>query len=261
MRILAVGDIVGRPGRRAVAALLPSLRRELGLDLIVANAENAAGGVGITAEIGQELLSEGIDLLTMGNHAWGKREAYDFLDDEPRIIRPANYPNGAPGRGYTVIKSRSGVPVGLANVGGRVFFVNDLDCPFRSALRMVEELRGLAKVILFDFHAEATSEKVAMGHYLDGLVSAVFGTHTHVQTSDAKVLPGGTAYITDIGMTGPVDSVIGMKKEIVIERFLSQLPSKFEVATGAATLSGAVFDIDESTGRARGAQAISVAEA
>lgn len=260
MRILAIGDIVGRPGRRAVATLLPSLRKEYDLDLVVANAENAAGGIGITPEIGQELLSEGIDILTMGNHAWGKREAYDFLDDEPRIIRPANYPNGAPGRGHTTVKSRSGVPVGVINIGGRVFFPNDLDCPFRGALEIIEDLRRTVKVTLVDFHAEATSEKVAMGHYLDGLASAVFGTHTHVQTSDATVLPGGTAYITDLGMTGPHDSVIGIKKEIVLERFLTQLPSKFEVATGPAALLGALFDIDQTTGLARSAQAVAVPE-
>lgn len=260
MKILVIGDIVGRPGRRAVASLLPTLRKELDLDLIVANAENAAGGVGITAEIGQELLGLGIDLLTMGNHAWGKREAYDFLDDEPRIIRPANYPNGAPGRGFTVVKSRSGVPVGVVNIGGRVFFPNDLDCPFRCALEIAEELRRTVKVVLVDIHAEATSEKVALGHYLDGLASAVFGTHTHVQTADACVLPGGTGYITDLGMTGPVDSVIGIKKEIVIERFLSQLPSKFEVATGAAALRGAALDIDETSGQARSVRAVSIVE-
>ncbi len=243
-----------------MASLLPALRKELDLDLIVANAENAAGGVGITAEIGQELLRLGIDLLTMGNHAWGKREAYDFLDDEPRIIRPANYPNGAPGRGFTVVKSRSGIPVGVVNIGGRVFFPTDLNCPFRRALEITEELRRTLKIVLVDFHAEATSEKVALGHYLDGLASVVFGTHTHVQTSDARVLPGGTGYITDLGMTGPVDSVIGIKKEIVIERFLSQLPSKFEVATGAAVLQGAALDIDESSGQARSVRAVSVAE-
>lgn len=260
MRVLAVGDIVGRPGRRAVATFLPSLQKTFSLDLVVANAENAAGGVGITPGIGQELLQTGIDLLTMGNHAWGKKEAYDFLDAEPRIIRPANYPDGAPGRGYTTVKSKAGIPVGVANLGGRVFFVNDLDCPFRCATRVVEELHRTAKVILVDFHAEATSEKVSLGHYLDGLVSAVFGTHTHVQTADARVLPGGTAYITDLGMTGPVDSVIGIDKTIVIERFLTQLPSKFEVAGGPACLSGAVFDLDEDTGRARAVETVYVRE-
>jgi len=260
MRVLAIGDIVGRPGRRILASRLPALRKELDVDFIVANAENAAGGVGITADIGQELLALGIDLLTMGNHAWGKREAYEFLDNEPRIIRPANYPDGAPGRGWTVVRSRSGVPVGVGNLGGRVFFLSGLDCPFRTALTMVEEMGKTAKVILVDFHAEATSEKVAMGHHLDGRVSAVFGTHTHVQTADARVLPGGTAYITDLGMTGPVDSVIGIKKDIVIERFLTQLPSRFEVATGPAMLCGALFDIDESCGRALSTRAVCVSE-
>ena len=202
----------------------------------------------------------GIDLLTMGNHAWGKREAYEFLDAEPRVIRPANYPEGAPGRGFTTVRSRGGVPVGVVNIGGRVFFPNDLDCPFRKAMEIVEELRRTLKVVLVDFHAEATSEKVALGHYLDGLASAVFGTHTHVQTSDARVLPGGTAYITDLGMTGPIDSVIGIKKEIVLERFLTQLPSRFEVASGPAVLMGAVFDIDDTTGLARDCRAVQFSE-
>ncbi|MCL6549287.1 MAG: YmdB family metallophosphoesterase [Alicyclobacillus sp.] len=234
--------------------------KDLDCDLVIANAENAASGMGITAAVGQELLELGIDVLTMGNHVWAKREAYDYLDSEPRIIRPANYPEGAPGRGYTVVRSRSGVPVGVGNVGGRVFSANDLECPFRRAREIAEELGRSAKVTVIDFHAEATSEKVALGHYLDGLVSAVFGTHTHVPTADATVLPGGTAYVTDIGMTGPVDSVIGIKKDIVIERFLTQLPSRFEVAPGPVMLSGAVFDIDETTGKARDARLISVQE-
>ncbi len=258
MRILAIGDIVGRPGRRAVSSLLPTLQKQLALDFIIANAENAAGGIGITAEIGRELLALGIDLLTMGNHAWGKRESYDYLDDEPRIIRPVNYPQGAPGRGLAVLKARSGVPVGVASLGGRVFAQNSLDDPFRAGQAVVEEFRrSSVKVTVIDFHAEATSEKVALGHFLDGQVSVVFGTHTHVQTADARILPGGTGYITDLGMTGPPDSVIGIKKEIVIERFLSQLPSRFEVAAGPAVLSGAVFDVDEATGLCRAVEAVS----
>jgi len=260
MRILAVGDIVGRPGRRAVATFLPGLVKDNHCELVIANAENAAGGMGITAGVGQELLDLGIDVLTMGNHAWAKREAYDYLDSEPRVIRPANYPEGAPGRGFTVVRSRSGVPVGIGNVGGRVFSVNDLECPFRCARAMADELGQAARVILMDFHAEATSEKVALGHYLDGRVSAVFGTHTHVPTADATVLPGGTAYVTDIGMTGPIDSVIGVRKDIVIERFLTQLPSRFEVASGPAMLSGVIFDIDETTGRATDVCLVSVRE-
>ncbi len=260
MKILAIGDVYGRPGRRAVASLLPGLRKEFDLDFVVANVENAAGGVGVTAAIGQELLSLGIDVLTSGNHVWAKREVYDYLDSEPRVIRPANYPEGAPGRGSVLLKTRSGVPVGVANLSGRVFLVNGLECPFRSALALVRELRQSTEVVLVDFHAEATSEKVALGHFLDGLASAVFGTHTHVQTSDARVLPNGTAYITDLGMTGPVDSVIGVEKSIVIESFLSQLPARFEVAAGPASLQGAVFDIDETTGRARSVAAVHVRE-
>lgn len=260
MRVLAVGDIVGRPGRRALSALLPPLCKEHVVDFVVANGENAAGGIGITAEIGSELFGKGIDVLTMGNHVWGKKEAYGYLDAEPRLVRPANYPEGAPGRGWTVVRSRSGVPVGVINLGGRVFNQSDLDCPFRAALRAVDELSPVARVLLVDFHAEATSEKIALGHLLDGRVSAVFGTHTHVLTFDARVLPGGTAYITDLGMTGPVDSVIGIKKEIVIERFMSQLPAKFEVAQGTACLSGALFDIDETTGLARRAAPVHLTE-
>lgn len=256
MRVLAVGDIVGRPGRRAMAALLPGLRKDLGLDFVVANGENAAGGIGITPTVGQELLGLGVDLLTMGNHTWGKREAYEFLDSEPRIVRPANYPEGSPGRGWTVVRSRAGVPVGVLNLGGRVYADAHLDCPFRAASRILEEMDGQTRVVLVDFHGEATSEKVAMGHYLDGRASAVFGTHTHVLTADAKILPGGTAYLTDLGMTGPADSVIGIRKDIVIEKFLSQMPVRFEVASGPVELCGAVFDVDEATGRARSVEVI-----
>ncbi|HCJ09560.1 MAG TPA: TIGR00282 family metallophosphoesterase [Clostridiales bacterium] len=260
MRILAIGDIVGRPGRRAVAAYLPELRRRLAPDFILANAENAAGGIGITKDTGLELLELGIDLLTMGNHAWGKKEAYAFLEEEARVIRPANYPEGAPGRGWAVHRSRSGVPVAVMNLGGRVFFTTDLDCPFRTAERVLEAIGDGARVVLVDFHAEATSEKIALAHFLDGRVSAVFGTHTHVQTADARVLPGGTAFMTDLGMTGPRDSVIGIKKKIVIERFLTQLPSKFEVASGPTELCGALFDIDEATGLARSVEPVRVAD-
>lgn len=256
MRILAVGDIVGRPGRRAMASLLPGLRRDLELDFVVANGENAAGGIGITPVVAQELLSLGVDLLTMGNHTWGKRESYEYLDAEPRIVRPANYPEGAPGRGWTVVRSRTGVPVGVINLGGRVYADAHLDCPFRAAARILEEMGDEARVVLVDFHGEATSEKVALGHYLDGRVSAVFGTHTHVLTADAKVLPGGTAYLTDLGMTGPADSVIGIRKDIVIEKFLTQMPVRFEVASGPVELCAAVFDIDQDTGRARSAEVI-----
>ncbi len=260
MIALAIGDIVGRPGRRVLSSLLPEVVREFGVDFVVANAENSAGGVGITPEIGAEILGKGVDILTMGNHAWGKKDAYEYLDAEPRVVRPANYPEGAPGRGFSVVRSRSGLPVGVLNLGGRVFFATDLDCPFRTASKAVDEMRAATRIILVDFHAEATSEKIALGYHLDGRASAVFGTHTHVQTSDARVLPGGTAYITDLGMTGPVDSVIGIRKEIVLERFLTQLPSRFEVASGPACLSGAVFDIDEATGRARSARAVQVTE-
>jgi len=260
MRVLAIGDIVGRPGRRILHSRLLTLRKELSVDLVVANGENAAGGIGITPAVGRELLDLEIDILTMGNHSWGKKEAYDFLDSEPRVIRPANYPEGAPGRGWTVIETKIGLPVGVLNLGGRVYFTANLECPFRQADAALGELAESARVILVDFHAEATSEKVALGQYLDGRVSAVFGTHTHVQTADAKVLPGGTGYITDLGMTGPVDSVIGVKKDGVLQRFLTQLPVRFEVAAGPAELSGALFDIDEESGRARSAELVRVSE-
>jgi metallophosphoesterase (TIGR00282 family) len=260
MRILAIGDIVGHPGRRAVAALLPKLLRKCDIDFVIANAENAAGGIGVTFEVGRELLGLGIDVLTLGNHAWGKREAYDYLDSEPAIIRPANYPPGGPGRGYALVKSRSGVTVGVVNLAGRVFSANALDCPFRAADSIIEELSVSTRIILADFHAEATSEKVALGHYLDGRASAVFGTHTHVQTADARVLPGGTGYVTDLGMSGPEDSVIGIRKDIVVERFLTQLPSRFEVAAGPAGLHGAVFDIDAATGRTLDVRLVAILE-
>jgi len=260
MRVLAIGDIVGRPGRRILRSRLPSLREDLALDLVVANAENAAGGIGITPAVGRELLDLDIDLLTMGNHSWGKKEAYEFLRSEARIVRPANYPKGAPGQGWTVVETGTGVPVGVVNLGGRVYFTAILDCPFRTADAALEELAPLARIVLVDFHAEATSEKMALAHYLDGRVSAVFGTHTHVQTADARVLPGGTGYITDLGMTGPVDSVIGVEKAAVIRRFITQLPERFEVASGPAQLTGAVFDIDEESGLARRVELVRVNE-
>ncbi len=249
MRLLMIGDVVGRSGRRAIKVNVSDLKREFDLDMIIANGENAAGGKGITKEVANELFISGVDVLTMGNHVWNKREAFDYLDKETRIVRPANYPPGVPGYGYCIFETRRKVKVGVINLAGRVF-LQSVDCPFRKASEVVARLKEEARVVIVDFHAEATSEKVAMGLYLDGLVSAVVGTHTHVQTADECILPGGTAYITDLGMTGPRNSVIGVKKENVIEKFLTQIPQHFEVATGPFQLNGVVIDIDEDTGEA-----------
>ncbi|OPY58209.1 MAG: hypothetical protein A4E55_01104 [Pelotomaculum sp. PtaU1.Bin035] len=255
MRLLMIGDIVGRPGRLAVKANLSGLKREFNLDLVIANGENAAGGNGITREVAQELFLSGVDVLTMGNHVWNKKEALDYIDHEERIVRPANYPPGAPGLGFNVYKTFRKVKVAVINLAGRVF-LEALDCPFRKADELVARVKEQAKVIVVDFHAEATSEKVAMGWYLAGRVSAVCGTHTHVQTADERILPGGTAYITDLGMTGPWNSVIGAKKEIVIDRFITQLPLRIEAATGLFQFNGVVIDIDEETGEAAAIQRI-----
>ncbi|MCL6639099.1 MAG: TIGR00282 family metallophosphoesterase [Firmicutes bacterium] len=250
MRLLMIGDVVGRPGRRAVKANLPGLAREFDLDLVIANGENAAGGNGITREVAQELFHSGVDVLTMGNHVWSKKDSHEYINKERRIIRPANYPPGAPGVGAGVFETRRKVKVAVINLSGRVF-LPALDCPFRKIDEIIPRLKEETPVIVVDFHAEATSEKIAMGWYLAGRVSAVCGTHTHVQTADEQILPGGTAYITDLGMTGPRDSVIGVKKELVISKFISQLPVKFEVAAGLFQFNGVVIDIDGETGEAR----------
>lgn len=250
MRILFIGDIVGKPGRQAVAHLLTGMREEYTPDFVVANGENAAGGMGITRETGHEIFQAGVDAITLGNHVWAKKEAYPFLDEEPRVIRPANYPEGVPGHGYVVLNTRAGEDVALLNLCGRVFMDSHPDSPFKVADAIVETLARDAGVIIVDFHAEATSEKNALAYYLDGRVSAVIGTHTHVQTADERILPGGTAYITDVGMTGPLDSVLGLKKELSIARFITQMPCKFEVAEGDTVLSAVIVDIDSATGKA-----------
>jgi metallophosphoesterase (TIGR00282 family) len=247
LRILFVGDVHGRPGRRAVARRVPSLRRELGVDFVVANAENSAGGVGLTPQTAGELFAAGVDALTGGNHTWAKREAYGLLDSDPRVVRPANYPPGVPGQGSTVIR-RGGAALAVLNLQGRVF-MEPLDDPFRVARAEVDRLRELTPFVLVDFHAEATSEKLALGYFLDGKVTAVVGTHTHVQTADERVLPGGTAYITDVGMTGPRDGVIGMDRDAILQRFLLQLPVRFEVASGAVQFNAVLVEADAS-GRA-----------
>jgi metallophosphoesterase (TIGR00282 family) len=223
--------------------------------MVIANGENAAGGNGITRAVAAELFGAGVDVITTGNHVWDQKEALELLDEEARILRPANYPAGTPGQGWQVYRTRSGRAVAIVNLAGRVFQA-DLDCPFRLAHALVEEIRPRTPIILIDFHAEATSEKQAFAWYMDGRVSAVVGTHTHVQTSDARVLPGGTAYITDLGMTGPRDSVIGVKKELVIRKFLTQMPVRFEVAGGAVQMDGVVIDVDAETGRALDIRAV-----
>lgn len=251
MRLLFLGDVFGKPGREAVKRIVPRLIAGRGLDLVVANAENSASGIGVTPDAADELLGAEVDLLTSGNHIWAKKEIVPYLERQgSRLLRPANYPRGAPGRGRTVISTPDGRRLGVVNLEGRVFMKN-LDDPFTVGLAEVEALRAEGvKCILVDMHCEATSEKNAMGWFLDGKVSAVLGTHTHVQTADARVLPGGTAFITDVGMCGPWDSVIGVKKELVLQRFLQQRPVSFEPAKRETHLQGAIVEIDDATGRA-----------
>lgn len=244
-----IGDIVGEPGRETVANLLPKLKKNQLIDFTVANGENSAGGIGITKETAQDIFHAGVDVITLGNHAWSKREVYSYLDEDTRIVRPANYPGGAPGRGWGVYRTNDGHKIGIFNLCGRVF-IDNLENPFRTADGIIETLSKETSVILVDFHGEVTSEKAAFGWYVDGRVSAVLGTHTHVQTADERILPKGTAFLTDTGMTGPMDSVIGMKKETVISRFLTCLPNKFEVAAGPTIFSAVVVEIDPITGKA-----------
>ena len=256
MKILFIGDIVGKPGRRAVRELLPGIIEDRRIDFVIANCENAAAGFGVTAEIVEELYGAHIDVLTSGNHIWDKKEVMEFVDDYETLLRPANYPEGAPGRGSVVISSQSGVPVGVLNLAGRVF-MQPLDCPFRTADREIEKLKKRTRVIIVDMHAEATSEKIAMGFYLDGRVTAVLGTHTHVQTADERILPGGAACITDVGMTGPFDSVIGIRKDSIMQRFLLQIPNKFDIAKGDVRLQGVAVEIAPD-GRATGVERLNM---
>jgi len=250
MRILFIGDIVGKAGRQAIEGVLEKVVAGHKIEFTIANCENAAGGMGITPSIAVEILDQGVDVLTSGNHIWAKKEIVPFLEEELRILRPANYPPKVPGRGSGIFHSRSGQRLGVLNLEGRVF-MKHLDCPFRVGEKEVELLRKETNIILVDFHAEATSEKMAMGWFLDGKVSAVLGTHTHVQTSDDRILNEGTAYISDVGMTGPMDSVIGIRKEIALERLLTQIPWKFDVAKEAIELQGVVIDVDSKTGKAK----------
>ncbi|HKE88359.1 MAG TPA: TIGR00282 family metallophosphoesterase [Vicinamibacterales bacterium] len=259
MNILFIGDIVGRPGREAVRKGLRGIVERHHVDFVIANAENAAAGFGITKDIGDTLLEMGIDVMTSGNHIWDKKEALDYIAAEPRLLRPANYPVGVPGRGSTVALSGDGRAVGVVNIMGRVFMTS-IDDPFAVVLREIDAIRHKTRVIIVDFHAEATSEKIAMGWHLDGKVTLVVGTHTHVQTADERILPQGTAYLTDAGMTGPHDSIIGMEREPSLSRFLTGLPIKFEPATGNPRLNGIVVTADEKTGRATGVTRISYSE-
>ncbi len=255
MKLLFIGDIVGRAGRKVLSDQLRGLVSQHQIDLVVANGENAAAGYGLTGPILKELFASGVDVVTTGNHIWDKREIIPVLEREHRLLRPANYPPGLPGRGSGVYETAGGVMVGVCNLEGRVFMKN-LDCPFRAADTLIEELRQATPVVLVDFHAEATSEKQALGFYLDGRVSAVIGTHTHVQTADECILSGGTGYLTDVGMTGSRDAIIGNEKDAALERFLSQLPVRLEVAKKDPQLSAVVLTIDENNGHCSGIERI-----
>jgi len=259
MRILFIGDIFGKPGREVARRAIPALIERESLDFVIANVENSAAGFGVTGDLADAILSYGVDAMTSGNHVWDKKEILDYIPRQPKLIRPANFPPGTPGRGSYVGKTRTGEPIGVINVMGRIF-MQPLDDPFAVVQKEIEAMRGKARVILVDFHAEATSEKVAMGWHLDGRVTAVFGTHTHVQTADDRILPKGTAYLTDVGMTGPHDSIIGMERDPALSRFLTGLPSKFEPATGNPRLNGVIVDADDATGKAIGVTRISYSE-
>ncbi len=248
LTILMIGDVFGEPGRKAVFGLLPRLKAEHGVDFTIANVENAAGGAGVTPAIARAFLAAGVDVLTSGNHIWDKKEIVEFIVKENCLLRPANYPPGTPGVGAIVLKAGAH-KVGVLNLMGRIFLPTT-DCPFRTADEELPRLREETPVIVVDMHGEATSEKQAMGWYLAGRASAVLGTHSHVQTADDRILPGGTAYLTDLGMTGPIDSVIGVVKEIIIQRFVSQLPARFEPAKGPTRLQGAIVRVDPETGQA-----------
>ena len=257
MRILFIGDIVGRPGRDLVRHGLSAIVEHHEIDLVIANAENAAAGFGITREIGDQLLEWGVDVMTSGNHIWDKKEALDYIGAEPRLLRPANYPAGAPGNGSYLARTRDGRSVGVVNAMGRVFMLN-IDDPFRVLPREIDALKPRTRIVFVDFHAEATSEKIAMGWHLDGKATAVIGTHTHVQTADERILPKGTAYLTDVGMTGPHDSIIGVEVEAALNKFLTALPQKFETATGNPRLNAILVEADEASGRATDIERISL---
>ncbi len=251
MNILCIGDIVGRPGREFLDKTLKPLKEELAVDVVIANGENASGGAGILPKVADGLFACGVDVITLGDHTWDKKEIFPYLKDHPRIIRPVNFPDGTPGRGWCVVPSSKGVKFAVINLLGRVFMRYNVACPFKTFDESITAIKKETPIVVVDMHAETTSEKVAIGHYVDGRASVVFGTHTHVQTADEQILAKGTAYITDLGMSGPYDSVIGQNKENIIQRFLTSMPQKFEVASDGVFLSGIFVDVDETTGRAR----------
>jgi len=249
MRVLLIGDIVGSPGRDAVKKIVPKLRKEKSIDFVIANAENVAGGSGITPETIDELLQARVDVITSGDHVWKRKELHERLKEDKRVLRPANYPETCPGSGMAIYPCENGKKIAVINLLGRVF-MDPIDCPFLAAEREIRKIDRATNIILVDMHAEATSEKIAMARFLDSRVSAVFGTHTHVQTADEKIFPGGTAYITDLGMTGPQDSVIGRRVDAIVEHFVSGMPKKFEIADKDVELQGAIVEIDDASGKA-----------
>jgi metallophosphoesterase (TIGR00282 family) len=249
VKVLFIGDIFGEPGRRALARAVPRLVAQRQIDIVIGNGENAAGGFGITPELAEELFDLGLAVITTGNHAWDKKEILDYFPREPRLLRPANYPSGVPGNGSVVVESAGGEQLGVLQLMGRAYMPT-LDCPFQVAKKELAALKKRTVAVIVDMHAEATSEKMAMGHYLDGEVVAVVGTHTHVQTADDQILPKGTAYVTDIGMTGPLHSVIGVKKELAIEKFLTGMPRRFEVASGPSVFCAVLLELDARLGKA-----------
>ena len=256
MNILCIGDVVGEAGRDLLRDLIPVLQQEHAVDLTIVNAENAAGGSGITPRIADQLFRYGCDVLTMGDHIWDRQDILEYMENKPGILRPANFPQGTPGRGWGLFSTKSGRQIAVINLLGRVFMRYQVDCPFRALDRVMSEIEQQTKFAVVDLHAETTSEKNAMGFFADGRVSAVVGTHTHIQTADDKILPKGTAYITDLGMTGPYDSVIGQNKEKIIKRFLTSMPMRFEVAKGDPWLCGALISVDDETGLASGIQRV-----
>ena len=256
VKLLFIGDIVGKPGRKAVRYFLPRLRETLGLDFIVANGENSAGGSGITPGTASEIFEAGVDVITCGDHLWDQREVVSLLNNEPRFVRPENYPEGTPGQGFCVQQIGDLPPIGVLNLQGQTF-MKPIENPFYAADAAVDELREQTPIILVDMHAETTSEKIAMGRFLDGRVSAVIGTHTHVQTADEHIFPGGTAFLCDAGCTGPQESILGREIEPIIQRFLTYQPQRFAVASKRVTLNGAVIDIDELSGKATSIERVS----
>jgi metallophosphoesterase (TIGR00282 family) len=260
MKILFIGDIFAKPGREIARKAIPALVQQRALDVVIANVENSAAGFGVTGDIADAIAGYGVDVMTSGNHIWDKKEVLDYLPRQPKLLRPANFPAGVPGRGSYVAHTRTGEPIGVLNLMGRIF-MTPLDDPFAVALREIEALRAKARVVIVDFHAEATSEKVAMGWHLDGRVTAVIGTHTHVQTADDRILPKGTAYLTDAGMTGPHDSIIGVSVDAALGRFLTSMPARFEAASGAGRLNAVIVTADPASGRATAIERLNLSAA